>query len=207
MPHEAGLSIAKPFPLTIAPMPMKDACHILAGAVYLERGLFFFLHRQGGGLRLAHSSLPPDDTWGLAVASQQALAFEGSAMRANACRSPVTHAARSPVTSPTHLTCAVSRAGPHERIVPGTRSARSANRTRGVQHVELHTRARMRTRPFQIHTALAIYILAVHAAGSYPTWSILAPDCDRADARVQALREMCYGPRTRHRANPARLPN
>ena len=39
-PHEAGLSIAKPFPLTIAPLPRKDACHILAGAVYLERGPF-----------------------------------------------------------------------------------------------------------------------------------------------------------------------
>ena len=44
------------------------------------------------------------------------------------------------MTSPAHGTCAVSRAGPHERIVPGTRSARSANRTRSVQQGELHTR-------------------------------------------------------------------
>jgi len=140
-------------------------------------------------------------------ASQQVLAFERSAMRANARRSPVTRAVRSPVTSPAHRTCAVSRACPHEHIVPGTRSARSANRTRGAQHGELHTRARMWTRPFQIRTTLVIYILAVHAAGSYPTWSVLAPDCDRAYARVRAVRETRRGPRTRRRANPARLPN
>ena len=140
-------------------------------------------------------------------ASQQALAFEGSAMRANGRRSPVTCAARSPVTSPAQRTCMVSRAGPPERIVPGTRSACSANRTHGAQHVELHKRARMPTRQLQIHTTLAIYILAVHAAGSYPTWSVLVPDCDHADAHVRAVRETCLGPRTCRRANLARLPN
>ena len=57
-PHEAGLSIAKPFPLTSAPMPNQDVFHILAGAVYLERGPFFlFFHRQGGGFRLARPFL------------------------------------------------------------------------------------------------------------------------------------------------------
>ena len=49
--------------------------------------------------------------------------------------------------------------------------------------------------------------LAVHAAGSYPTWSVLVPDCNRADARVRAVREKRHGPRTRQCANPARLPN
>ena len=47
MPHEAGLSIAKPVPLTIAPMPKQDVYHILAGAVYLERGPFFFFAPPG----------------------------------------------------------------------------------------------------------------------------------------------------------------
>ena len=138
---------------------------------------------------------------------QQALAFEGSAMRANERRSPVTRATRSLVTSLAHSTCAVSRAGQPERLILVTRSARSANRTRGAQHGEIHTRARMWTRPFQIRTTLAIYILAIYVAGLYPTWSVLAPDCDRADARVRSMRETCHGPCTRCRANPARLPN
>ena len=50
-------------------MPKQDVYHIPAGAVHLERSLFFFfLHRQGGGLQLARSSLPSDDTWGRVVA-------------------------------------------------------------------------------------------------------------------------------------------
>ena len=47
MPHEAGLSITKPLPLTISPMPKQDVYHILAGAVYLERGPIFFLAPPG----------------------------------------------------------------------------------------------------------------------------------------------------------------
>ena len=136
-------------------------------------------------------------------ASQQALAFAGSPTRANVCCFPGIRAARSPpMTSPAHRACAVSRAGWHERIVLGNRSARSANRTRGMQHVMPRTRAHVVTRVFQI-PSLA-YIFAVHAAGSYPTWSILTPDCNRADAPVQAVRETHHEPRTRRRANPAR---
>ena len=136
-------------------------------------------------------------------AFQQALAFEGSGMRANAHRSPITRAARSvPMTSLAHRTCAVSRAGQPERIDPEIRSARSANRTRGMQHMELRTRARMWTCPFQIPTTLA-YIFAVHVAGLYPTWNVLAPDRNRADARVLAMRETRHGPRTHRHVNPA----
>ena len=49
-----------------------------------------------------------------------------------------------------------------------------------MQHVMPRTRAHVGTRVFQIHTTLAICILAVDAAGSFPTWRVLAPDCDRA---------------------------
>ena len=37
-------------------------------AVYLGRGFFFFLPRQGGGLQLARSSLPSGDTCSLVIA-------------------------------------------------------------------------------------------------------------------------------------------
>ena len=128
-------------------------------------------------------------------------------MRANVRRSHVTHAARSvPMTSLAHRTCVVSRAGQPERIVPWTPSMRSVHASCTAQHVEPRTRARMGTRPFQIHTTLA-YIFAVHTAGSYPTWNVSGPDRDRANARVWAVRETCHGPRTRRRANPAQLPN
>ena len=52
------------------------------------------------------------------------------------------------------------------------------------------------------HGTLA-YILIIHEDGLYPTWSVLVMDCDRVDVRLQAVREMRHGPRTRHRANPA----
>ena len=138
-------------------------------------------------------------------ASQSALASEGFPTWDNVHCLPGLCAARSSVTSVAQRTCTACRAGQPERIVPWTRSARSANRTRGAQHGELHTRARMRTHPFQIHTTLT-YIFAVHVANLYPTWSVLAPDCDRADVRVQAMCETRHGPRTRRHANPAWLP-
>ena len=139
-------------------------------------------------------------------ASQSALASEGFPTWDNVHCLPGLCAARSSVTSVAQRTCTACRAGQPERIVPWTRSARAANRTRGAQHVELRTRARMWTRPFQIHLTLA-YIFTVHVAGLYPTWNVLAPDRNRADAHVQAVREVRHGPRTSRRANPARLSN
>ena len=193
MPHEAGLSNTKPFPLNYCSFAQAGGFpHPGRGRVLGARLFFFFTAKAAvcdSLIRPFRRTIP--GALSSPCASQQVLAFEGSAMRANACCSPVTRAARSPVRSPAHRTCAVSRAGPHKRIVPGTRSARSANRTRGTKHGELHTRTRMWTRPFQIRTTLVIYILAVHAAGSYPTWSVLALDCDRADCaglRVRAVK-------------------
>ena len=74
-PHEAGLSNADPFSQTSGPMPKQDACHILRGHVLGARlfYIFFFLHRQGGGLRLARPSLPSDDTRGLVIALRIAI--------------------------------------------------------------------------------------------------------------------------------------
>ena len=136
--------------------------------------------------------------------SQQALAFAGFPTRDTVRCFPSIRTARSgPMTSPAHRACAVSRAGQHTRIVPETRSARSANRTCGTQHVMPRTRAHVGTREFRIQPVLA-YIFAVHAADSYPTWSVLTPDRNRADAPVQAVRETHHEPRTRRRANPAR---
>ena len=140
-------------------------------------------------------------------ASQSVLTFVVSAMRADVRCSPEARAARSvPMTSLAHGPCALSHAGQPDCIVPWTHSERSANRTRGVQHVELRTRTRMWTHPFQIHTTLA-NIFVIHAAGSYLTWNISGPDRDRADAHMWAMRETRHGPRTRRRSNPARLPN
>ena len=134
--------------------------------------------------------------------SQQALALAGFPTRASVCCFPGIRAARfPPMTSLAHRACAVSRAGQHARIITETRSARSVNRTRGMQHVMPRTRAHVGTRVFQIPSLT--YIFAVHAAGSYPMWSVLVPDHNRADAPVQAVRETHHEPRTRHRANSA----
>ena len=74
--------------------------------------------------------------------SQQALALAGFPTRVHMCCFPGIRAARfPPMTSLAHRACAVSRAGEHARIVPETRSVRSANRTHGMQHVEPRTRA------------------------------------------------------------------
>jgi len=136
--------------------------------------------------------------------SHQALALAGFPTRDCVRRFPGIRAARFPVTSPAHRTCPACCTGQHERIVPETRSARPANRTRGMQHVMPRTRAHVGTPVCRIHPTLA-YIFAVHAAGSYPTWNVSGPD--REDAHVPAVREMRHGPRTSRRANPARSPN
>jgi len=137
--------------------------------------------------------------------SQQALALAGFPTWEYVRCFPGICAARSgPMTSPAHRACAVSRAGQHARIIPETRSARSANITPGMQHVMPRTRPHVGTPVCRIHPTLA-YILAVHAAGSYPTWNISGPDHE--DAPVQAVREVRHGPRTSRRANPARSPN
>ena len=132
--------------------------------------------------------------------SQQALAFGEFPTWDDVRCFPGIRAARFPVTSLTHRACAVSHAGQHARIAPETRCTRSVNRTRGTQHVEPRTCAHVGTRVFQIPSTLAT-ILAVHAAGLCPTWKVSRPDHE--DARVQAVREVRHGPRTRSRANPA----
>jgi len=182
--------------------------------VYLERGFFFSWHPQGSGLRHALSSLPSGDTCshdvtlliapsarfqGIPQASQRAMFTRNSRC------SPATCTGKSPVTSLAHRTCAVSRAGQHERIVPGTRSARSANRTRGKQHVELLTRARMGTPVCRIQTTLTA-ILTVRTTVSFETRDVPAPESLHEDARVRAVREMPNRPRRWRLAEPARLP-
>ena len=77
------------------------------------------------------------------------------------------------MTSLAHRTCTACHAGQPERIVPWTRSARSTNRARGMQHVELRTRAGIGTRPFQIQSRVAI--LAIHATVSFETRDVHAP--------------------------------
>ena len=99
LPHEAGLSIAKPFPPTSAPLPGQDACHILAGAVYLERGLFFPLHRQGDSLRLARSSLPSGDTCSLVIALHIATSARFQGVRHASQRVPLARNSRREVPS------------------------------------------------------------------------------------------------------------
>ena len=192
-------------------MPKQDVYHILAGAVYLERGFFFSFFPPCTVKAAVCDSLARPFHRAIRAAlsspcqSHRALTFEGSDMRANARRSHVTRAARSPVTSLAHRTCAVSRAGQPERIIPGTRSARSANRTRGMQHVMPRTRARMGTRPFQIQT-LAVYLLTVREFFLSQTRSVSAPDSLHVDARARAIRKMWNGPRTRRLVEPERLP-
>ena len=77
------------------------------------------------------------------------------------------------MTSLAHRTCTACRGGQPERIIPWTRSARSTNRTRGMQHVELRTRAGMGTRLFQIQSLVAI--LAIHATVSFETRDVHTP--------------------------------
>ena len=143
-----------PHPLTNAPLPKRGCLpHPGRGRVPGAWPFFFFFlfFSCTAWVAVCDSLVRPfrqtiPGALSSPCASQQALAFEGFPMRDNVRCSPVTRAARSPVTSPVHRTCAVSRAGQPERIVPGTRSTRSANRTHGVQHVMPRTRAHMRTR-------------------------------------------------------------
>ena len=175
--------------------PRQDAYHILAGAMYLERGFFFFLYRQGGSLRLARSSLPSDDNCSLNVALRIALSarlrgVRHAMMRANVHHSPVARAARSvPMTSLALGPCAVCR------VVPGTHSARLAHTSRAAEHVELRTRAHMGTRSFQIHPTLA-YILSVHEVVLSQTRNISGLDSLHADVHAMAARKTWDGPRT-----------
>ena len=134
-------------------------------------------------------------------ASQTALAHGEFPTRDYVCHFPGIRATRFPVTSLAHRACTASRAGWHTRNVPETHSACSTNRTRGMQHMEPRTRAHMGTPLCRIPSTLT-YILTVHAAGLCLTWNVSGPD--RADAHVQAVREVRHGPRTRRRANPAR---
>ena len=129
--------------------------------------------------------------------SHHALAFEPSTMRAG-YHSPGFRAARSPVTSLAHRTCVACRAGSPERVVPGTRSA---NRTRGLQHVMPRTCARMGTCAFQIHTT---FLLTMHVPVSYHARDISAPASDRANVCAWAVRKTRNGPRTQRPAEPAR---
>jgi len=141
-----------------------------------------------------------------ALSPCQVLAFEGFPTRADVHRSPVTRAARSaPMTSPAHRTCVVSRAGQHERIVPGTRSACSANRLHSMQHVELRTCAHMWNPVCRIQTTHA-YILTVRATVSSKTRDFPALVSLHVDARARAVREMPNGPRRWCLAGSARLP-
>ena len=88
-----------------------------------------------------------------------------------------------------------------KRKLQNSTTARSANRTRGIQHVELCTRVHMGTPVCWIPPTLAA-ILTVHAAGLYPKRNVSGPD--RADAHVQAVREVRHGPRTRRHVNRTR---
>ena len=139
--------------------------------------------------------------------SQQELALVGFPMRANVRCFPGIRAARfPPMTSLAHRACAVSCAGQHARIVPETRSVRSANRTRGMQHVMPCTGAHVGPRVFQIQPTLAA-ILTVRATVFSETRDVPAPKSLHEDALMRAVREMPNGPRTRRLAGPARLPN
>ena len=136
------------------------------------------LHEPSCVARAAVSNLHVPSVWAIIEAlsspctSQSALTFEGSAMRADVCCSLAVRAGRSPVTSLAHGACVACCAGPPERVAPGTRSERSANRTCGEQHVMPHTRAGMGTRAFQIHTT---FLLAVLVPVSYHTRDVSAP--------------------------------
>ena len=126
-------------------------------------------------------------------ASHRALAFAEFRTRNNVRHFSGICATRfPPMTSHAHRAC--SR---RVRLVPGTRSAHSADRTRGMQHMVPRTRVPV----FQIHlTTLAI--LTIHAAGLCPTWNVSGPD--REGTCVPAVHEVRHGPRTRRRVNPAR---
>jgi len=137
--------------------------------------------------------------------SYRALALVGFPTQDYVRRLPGIHAARFPLTSPAHRACAVCHAGQHERIVPETRSACSANRTRSMQHVMSRTRAHMGTPVFRIPSTLA-YILTVRVTVFPETRDVPSPDSLHEDARARAVREMPNGPRTRRPVKPARLP-
>ena len=161
-------------------MPKQDACHITAGPCTWSEAFFCLFFCTAKAAVYGSLVRPFRRAIRAALTSPcKSLAFEGFPTRANMCSSPVTRAARSmPMTSLAHRTCSVSRAGQPERFVPGTRSA---NRTRGAQHVDLHTRARMWTRPFQIHTT---FLLTVQVAVLYHARDVPVPASNRANVRL-----------------------
>jgi len=159
-------------------MPKQDAYHILRGRVLGARIFLFFFYTAKSLVRSFHRAIIE------ALSSPcQALAFEGFPTRA-VCSSPATRAGKSPVTSLAHGTCTACHAGPPEHVVPGAHSARSANGTRGAQHVMPRRRARMGTPVCRIQTLAAI--LAVHEALLNPTRSVSVPGSRHEDARARA---------------------
>ena len=169
----------------------------LPGCVLGSEAFYFLfsLQRHGGGLRHTRSSLwaipmsPPmadpcshDVTLHIPT-SARSRGIPHAGLRALFPRHSCHEVRADDVTCATSLhgfPCRPARA----HRPPETRSTRSANRTRGMQHVEPRTRAHVGTHVFRIPSTLA-YILAVHAAGLCPTWKISGPD--REDAHVQAV--------------------
>ena len=93
-------------------------------------------------------------------------------------------AARFPpmMTSHAHRACSW-----RARNVPETRSARSANRTRGMQHVMPRTRAHVGTRVFRIHLTF-VAILTVLATVFFNMWDVPAPESLHEGACARAAR-------------------
>ena len=80
---------------------------------------------------------------------------------------------------PNHEACHADGTG---CVIPGTRSVRPANRTRGPQHVEPRTYAHMGVRAFRILQTLT-YILSVREVVLSQTWSVSGLDFLHADPR------------------------
>jgi len=140
----------------IAPLPKQDVHHLPAGPCTWSEALFNFFCTGKAAVYGLHARPFCRAIIEALPSTCQALAFEGFPTRANVCSSPATRAGKSPVTSLAHETCMACRAGPPERVVPGARSARSANGTRGAQHVMPHTRARMGTPVCRIQAVITL---------------------------------------------------
>jgi len=188
--------------------PGKDACHILAGHCVLGArptnlappGWWFtarpfvpFIGRYVGPCRrplIATSAR----VQGIPHAGQRAL------FTRNSCRevpSDVTHA-----PNLRGFPCRPARAYRPGNPLRVFREHNTLRATWGASHTRPHVDPSVPNsyNTHHLHSRRPRGRLVSHV-------ECFAPDCDRADARVRAVRETRHGPRTHRRASPARLPN
>ena len=183
--------------------PGEDACHILAG-ISCTRARPTNLASLGRRFT-TRTSLRSGDKWDHTIALSIAPCTRSRFVRHAKHHAPLIRISCREI--PSDVTRTQNLRGlpckPAERVVPGTHSRRSANRTRGVQHVIPRTSARMGTCAFRIHTT---FLLTVHMPVSYHARDVSAPASDRANVRAWAVRKTRNGPRTQCPAEPAQSP-